>query len=77
MIMLSRMYLGGHSLDQVIFGFVVAACVVVLYDCGGLRRKISQLLLSFDKHETKIAVVKIITCLYVIAVAVYFANQLR
>lgn len=77
MIMLSRMYLGGHSLDQVLFGFIVAACVVLIYDCGGLRKKISQLLLNFHKASVKLEVVKIISALYLIAALVYFANQFR
>jgi membrane-associated phospholipid phosphatase len=36
-IMVSRMYLGGHSLDQVLFGFIVAASIAIMYAYGGIR----------------------------------------
>jgi hypothetical protein len=29
------MYLGGHSLDQVIFGFIVAKSLALIYGYGG------------------------------------------
>ena len=41
LVMMSRMYLGGHSLDQVLFGFIVAACVIAVYEAGGGKEKIS------------------------------------
>lgn len=40
LVMISRMYLGGHSLDQVIFGFIVAVSLAVLYQYGGFKNKI-------------------------------------
>ena len=41
LIMASRMFLGGHSLDQVLFGFIVAMCVIIVYSVGGGKDKIS------------------------------------
>jgi hypothetical protein len=74
LVMASRMYLGGHSLDQVVFGFIVASCLAVMYEFGGLRRQISQALVSFNKPAVKRVVVTLVVSAHALAGLVYFKN---
>ena len=75
LVMISRMYLGGHSLDQVVFGFIVAIAVILIYGYGGGKEFISQTLLTFNDTKTK---AKILAFLSVIASAsfyIFFTNK--
>lgn len=72
--MISRMYLGGHSLDQVVFGFLVAIALGVMYEFGGLRQVISRSLLTINSHATKIKIILFVSVLQLINVVSYFYN---
>lgn len=43
---ISRMYLGGHSLDQVIQGLLLGISISLLFVHGGLKEAIADLLLK-------------------------------
>lgn len=74
LVMLSRMYLGGHSLDQVVFGFIVAISLGIMYEFGGLRLVISNSLLKINDHSTKIKVLIFTLALQLVNVLSYFYN---
>ena len=74
MVMISRMFLGGHSLDQVIFGFIVAGCVIIVYEMGGLKQKISDMLINFNKISTKTFLFRLMIACHIIALWVYMSN---
>jgi membrane-associated phospholipid phosphatase len=42
----SRLYLGAHSLDQVMQGLFMGTSISILYTQGGLKQFITKLLLS-------------------------------
>ena len=73
-VMISRMFLGGHSLDQVIFGFIVAGCVIIIYDVGGGKNKIAELFLNFEKSYAKKTLFATIFICHLIALGVYVNN---
>lgn len=75
LVMISRMYLGGHSLDQVLFGFIVAIVIVLVYEFGGARHSISRLLLSFGKKDAKLKVGLVLLSCYCLAFYVYSLNS--
>lgn len=74
LVMASRMYLGGHSLDQIIFGFIVASCLAVMYEFGGLRKHIGQALVNFKKPKAKKIVLILVVSAHILAGLVYFKN---
>ncbi len=74
LVMLSRMYLGGHSLDQVVFGFIVAISLGIMYEFGGLRLVISNSLLKINDHSTKIKVLIFTLALQLVNVLSFFYN---
>lgn len=76
-VMLSRLYLGGHSLDQVIFGFIVAACFSLMYQFGGIRQKIGESLLNFHKANEKRKVIFLILSALSLAGVVFWRNLNR
>jgi membrane-associated phospholipid phosphatase len=44
----SRIYLGAHSINQVLQGLFLGFCMVYLYSWGGLKKKIDCLLSTDD-----------------------------
>lgn len=75
--MVSRMYLGGHSLDQVLFGFIVAACLSIIYEFGGIREKIGELLMKFKEGTTKKTVIAIFLFAHFLAFLIFYRNLNR
>jgi membrane-associated phospholipid phosphatase len=77
LVMISRMYLGGHSLDQVLFGFIVAACLSIIYEFGGIREKIAELLVRFSQSQVRKKVLAFCFLAHFLAIAIYFRNLSR
>jgi len=45
MVSVSRMYLGAHSLDQVVHGLFIGIALSLVYVQGGLREQIKKLII--------------------------------
>jgi hypothetical protein len=69
------MYLGGHSLDQVIFGFIVAISVILIYGYGGGKEMISYTLLNFHDNKIKAKLVAFLITIASLSFYIFFANK--
>lgn len=71
---ISRLYLGAHSLDQVMQGLFIGTSVSVLYTQGGLKQFIIKLLLS-KQTKYKILFIAIIISMHILYIFGYYINH--
>ena len=77
LVMISRMYLGGHSLDQVVFGFIVAISLALIYGYGGGKELISYTLLNFEDNSIKAKLIAFLSCIAGISFYIFFDNKTK
>jgi hypothetical protein len=71
----SRMYLGGHSLDQVAQGLFLGLCLSVLYVYGGIKEFIRDLLIKQRRSTYKYLLTAIIVGMHLLYIWAYWANH--
>lgn len=71
----SRMYLGGHSLDQVIQGLFLGLSLSILYVHGGLKEFIRDLLIKQGRKTYRTMLYVIIGSMHVLYIWAYWANN--
>jgi len=72
---ISRMYLGAHSLDQVVQGLFLGLSLSILYVHGGLKEFIRDLLIKQRRKENKIILAVIIVSMHILYIWAYWANN--
>ncbi len=68
------MYLGGHSLDQVIQGLFLGISLSLLFVHGGLKEIIADLLVRQKQKKYKDLFVAIITFMHILYIWAYMEN---
>jgi membrane-associated phospholipid phosphatase len=70
----SRLYLGGHSLDQVMLGLYMGIALSLLYSHGGLKQLIQQQLISSKTSKTSLIFVGLCV-MHLLTLAGYWINE--
>ena len=74
MVMLSRLYLGGHSIDQLVLGFLVASSISIIYAYGGLKDFLYMSLQNYGKWSNQLKVNLMVCIFYVLAILAFQLN---
>lgn len=72
---ISRMYLGAHSLDQVVQGLFLGLSLSILYVHGGLKECIRDLLIKQGRKGHRIMLFGLIGAMHVLYIWAYWANN--
>lgn len=72
---LSRMYLGGHSLNQVIQGLYLGISLSSLYCYGGLQNFITNLIVKQRSTYYKRILIAIIAAMHLMYVYAFWKNR--
>lgn len=71
----SRMYLGAHSLDQVVQGLFLGISLSILYVYGGLKESIRDLLIKQGRKGHRMMLFGLIAGMHVLYICAYWANN--
>lgn len=71
---ISRMYLGGHSLNQVTQGLYLGISLSSLYCYGGLQSFIANLIVKQRSPRYKKLLIAIIVCMHSMYIYAYWNN---
>jgi hypothetical protein len=71
------MYLGGHSLDQVIQGLYLGISLSIIYSHGGLKELIRDLLIKQRRINYKIRLIAIIVSMHLLYIWAFWANNIK
>ena len=71
----SRMYLGAHSLDQVVQGLFLGISLSILYVYGGIKESIRDMMIKQGRKGYRVALFGLIIGMHVLYIWAYWANN--
>ncbi len=69
------MYLGAHSLDQVVQGLFLGVSLSILYAYGGLKESIRDLLIKQRRRNYRLILFGLIAAMHALYIWAYWANN--